>query len=495
LAGTVASRISYQGRLTDAAGNPLNGNYNLVFQLWNDATAGSQVGSDIVRNNVPVESGLFTVELDVPQEAFNGQALWLRVQVNGQWLSPRQELLPVPYALSLKPGATVYNTTGLGVQGRSDNDDGVVGWTGASDKSGVFGNSQVGTGVTGRSTTNHGVQGFSTDSYGGYFRGWSGIWAQSTGGPAGVFDNAVRITGSDWHGIQIDGTSWAGIWVDSSGADGFEVGSAGRHGLHVHSANEHGVYIEGTGTGDAIHIDGAGNNGLRVDSATNEGINVVSAGRSGVYVYSAGWEGVEVGSAGYNGVYVQSAGYDGIRVQTAGQDGLRIFDTVGRDYIRAGSDVDLDFRVTNNGTAYADGGWQGAADFAELMSTEGNPAAYEPGDVLVISAESDRSVALSSKPYSTMVIGIYSEEPGFVGSSHAMEEQRDDEIPVAIVGIVPCKVSAENGPIHRGDLLTTSSTLGHAMKASEPKLGAILGKALGELESGTGVIDVLVTLQ
>jgi len=44
LAGTVASKISYQGHLTDAGGNPLNGNYNLVFQLWDDASAGSQLG-------------------------------------------------------------------------------------------------------------------------------------------------------------------------------------------------------------------------------------------------------------------------------------------------------------------------------------------------------------------------------------------------------------------------------------------------------------------
>ena len=107
LADTVASKISYQGRLTDAGGNPLDGNYNLVFQLWDDASAGSQVWGDIVRNNVPVSNGLFTVDLDMLQEVFNGRALWLRIQVNGQWLSPRQELLPVPYALSLRPGATI----------------------------------------------------------------------------------------------------------------------------------------------------------------------------------------------------------------------------------------------------------------------------------------------------------------------------------------------------------------------------------------------------
>jgi hypothetical protein len=57
-------------------------------------------------------------------------------------------------------------------------------------------------------------------------------------------------------------------------------------------------------------------------------------------------------------------------------------------------------------------------------------------------------------------------------------------------------VSAENGPVHRGDLLVTSSTPGHAMKAGpNPPQGTVLGKALGELTEGSGVILVLVTLQ
>jgi hypothetical protein len=63
------------------------------------------------------------------------------------------------------------------------------------------------------------------------------------------------------------------------------------------------------------------------------------------------------------------------------------------------------------------------------------------------------------------------------------------------VGIVPCKVSAENGPISPGDLLVTSSTPGHAMRDADPAVGTVLGKALEEMPSGTGVIKVLVTLQ
>jgi hypothetical protein len=72
-----------------------------------------------------------------------------------------------------------------------------------------------------------------------------------------------------------------------------------------------------------------------------------------------------------------------------------------------------------------------------------------------------------------------------------------NEVPLAVVGIVPCKVTAENGPIVPGDLLVTSSIPGHAMKGTDRSrmLGAVVGKALEPMQKGTGVIQVLVTLQ
>jgi hypothetical protein len=68
---------------------------------------------------------------------------------------------------------------------------------------------------------------------------------------------------------------------------------------------------------------------------------------------------------------------------------------------------------------------------------------------------------------------------------------------MAMVGIVPTRVTAENGPIRKGDLLVTSSKSGFAMKGTDRSrmLGAVIGKAMGTLDSGTGVIEVLVTLQ
>src|SRR5262249_27063910 len=100
--------------------------------------------------------------------------------------------------------------------------------------------------------------------------------------------------------------------------------------------------------------------------------------------------------------------------------------------------------------------------------------------------------------------GVYSTQPSILGTGkHGVDDSLAGEVPVALLGIVPTKVTAENGPIHVGDLLVTSSLPGHAMKA-RPKVvkgvrvypaGAILGKALEPLRQGNGVIKVLVTLR
>jgi hypothetical protein len=102
----------------------------------------------------------------------------------------------------------------------------------------------------------------------------------------------------------------------------------------------------------------------------------------------------------------------------------------------------------------------------------------------------------ASDPYSHMVAGIYSTKPG-VTDRHQSTPKSTDELPMAMIGIVPVKVSAENGAILPGDPLVASSTAGYAMKGTdrEKMIGAIIGKAMGHLERGEGKIQVLVTLQ
>ena len=59
------------------------------------------------------------------------------------------------------------------------------------------------------------------------------------------------------------------------------------------------------------------------------------------------------------------------------------------------------------------------------------------------------------------------------------------------------KVDANYGAIKAGDLLTTSWHAGYAMKVQDKVAasGAVIGKALGSLATGTGTIPVLVTLK
>ncbi len=158
------------------------------------------------------------------------------------------------------------------------------------------------------------------------------------------------------------------------------------------------------------------------------------------------------------------------------------------------------FRVDTNGVAYADGGFQSSgADFAESFSVRGKRSEYEPGDVLEIDQKANRNLALSRHPYATLVAGIYSTKPGMLATPHNIDDPivKSSEVPLAVVGIVPCKVTAENGPIARGDLLVTSSRAGYAMRGTDRRrmLGAVVGKALEPLPKGHGVIQVLVTLQ
>ena len=256
-----------------------------------------------------------------------------------------------------------------------------------------------------------------------------------------------------------------GVWAH--GGDGY--------GLFAHSDNNHSSYV-----------DGAGTNGLHVDSAADHG----------VYVQFAGWDGVTVWSAAVAGMYVHSATNDGVLVDTAGWDGVHVTGPVGESYFGSGTLANEDFLVLNTGEVRSKAGFATPSHgYAEIVPVEGATADYEPGDVMVAGSAGKGAMALSSLAYSPAVIGVYSASPALVGGQPVPKDQQAGGLPVTILGLVPCKVSAENGPIRPGDLLVTSATPCHAMRADDPPAGTVLGKALEVLDSGTGVIQVLGNLQ
>lgn len=126
----------------------------------------------------------------------------------------------------------------------------------------------------------------------------------------------------------------------------------------------------------------------------------------------------------------------------------------------------------------------------------------EQGDVVVIDRENGLRVTRSTKPGDTAVYGIVSSFEqaaiviGGVGGPEVVKGEKD-VAPIALIGRVIVKASDENGPITIGDLLTTSATRGHVMRCDDRTkyAGAIIGKALEPLNSGKGVITVLVSMQ
>ncbi len=110
-ASPISSEFTYQGRLSQA-GEPCTGAYDLQFALYDASEGGNAVGQTLLLTNVSVTDGLFTAVLDFGPEVFDGEARWLEISVRAGdspeavILSPRQALMPKPYAIHAANAAT-----------------------------------------------------------------------------------------------------------------------------------------------------------------------------------------------------------------------------------------------------------------------------------------------------------------------------------------------------------------------------------------------------
>jgi hypothetical protein len=141
----------------------------------------------------------------------------------------------------------------------------------------------------------------------------------------------------------------------------------------------------------------------------------------------------------------------------------------------------------------------GGADLSEKFDVGGGEGDIEAGMVVSIDPGHEGRLELARAPYDHRVAGVIS---GAGGVQPGMLMGQDGSIasgarPVALIGRVYCRATAANGPIEPGDLLTTSMVPGHCMRVDDPSRapGAILGKAMGSLKKGEGLILVLVGLQ
>jgi len=97
----VPQKINYQGKITIDGQIPPNQNYSMTFSIYDALTEGTQLWTE--NQTVYVENGVFSVLLGdftlIPFGVFNGDTRYLQVTVNGTPLTPRKEMVSVPYAL------------------------------------------------------------------------------------------------------------------------------------------------------------------------------------------------------------------------------------------------------------------------------------------------------------------------------------------------------------------------------------------------------------
>ncbi|MBI4396208.1 MAG: hypothetical protein HY548_03865, partial [Elusimicrobia bacterium] len=103
--------INYQGKLTDENGNPLTGSHSFAFSIHDDDSAGSLLWTET--KDLYVENGVFNVQLGTttvfPDDLFNGSVRYLRVNVDGQDLSPRERLVSAPFAIRVADNSVGTN--------------------------------------------------------------------------------------------------------------------------------------------------------------------------------------------------------------------------------------------------------------------------------------------------------------------------------------------------------------------------------------------------
>ncbi len=242
----VPSKMSYQGFYTEN-GSPVTGTRNMVFKIFTNSTCTGSPLQTMTKNNTQVADGLFTAILDVTAANFNGQGLWLRVEVNSAALGCA-EIIPAPYALHSASTGALH---GRPVSSAAPASSQVLSWTGsqwapAADNShDHLGQSWTGSLNPGLQITN--TSGSSVFTRGVAMRGLNGTGAVGDLHPGGSFWPA----GGEFAGSNglIGAASNEGF--DGYGVIGLAQGSAGRgvYGVASHpSGTNYGVYGESYST-------------------------------------------------------------------------------------------------------------------------------------------------------------------------------------------------------------------------------------------------------
>lgn len=124
-----------------------------------------------------------------------------------------------------------------------------------------------------------------------------------------------------------------------------------------------------------------------------------------------------------------------------------------------------------------------SAQYADVAERYLADAIYEPGTVLHFGGSHE--VSQCNVDHCTRIAGVVSTNPAYIMNDGLAGEHVVD---VALLGRVPCQVQ---GPVSRGDMMVSAGN-GRARAEANPKLGAVIGKALQDFNGDVGVIEVVV---
>ncbi len=311
------------------------------------------------------------------------------------------------------------------------------------------------------SNTNAGNVGIGTTSPGSKLQVTGAVRARGGApGPAGVNDNGYAFAGNS-------GDNDSGMFSSADGQVAFYTDAAER--VRISGAN---VGVGTTSPETALHIVRQPTNQRGTLSLEGTAHTFMSFYPDGAAAGRKAWFGYEDANTNDVKIANQVAGAN-IVLQTAGGGATRVnvLEIIG------GSDVAEPYDIAPAGDTRP-----------------------EPGLLVSIDAAHIGRMRVSSDAYDRGVAGIISGANGIRPGMVLRQEGSvaDGALPVASFGRVWCWVDAgSGGPVVPGDLLTTSDTPGHAMKVSDAarSQGAVIGKAMSSLETGRGLVLVLVSLQ
>jgi hypothetical protein len=538
LAEPVTTAFTYQGRLHHN-GSPANGIYDLRFELYVAATGGSPIGAPVVLPSQIITGGLFSADLNFGGPAvFDGTAYWLAVSAKPGGTATyvpvpgRAAIRPAPYSIhalsaaGVKDGAITSNSLANGA---------VTGAKLASSAVGLAQLNATGTPGSGQVLAYNG-SGLSwiTPPGGGGGGPWllNGVNTYYNNGNVGIGTQTpankltVRTTDSGYGMEHTNGTvrlatyagganpfgGWLGTisnhplsFFVNDGSSSMVIATNGNVGIGTVSAAGKLHLFDGSESVQVIECGGGINSGARLkfknphgqwETGTSRGYNDEE-----YYIYRSGSPSAQFAVRPNGDAYAAGDITANRIILRADPDATTNTAVLCTDpsvvnFVPYNKATNRPLNLITRDATVRQLTITGGADLAEPFPIK--ERGIEKGSVVVIDEDHPGRLKLSTGAYDRKVAGIVSGARGIQpGISMIQEDALEAGENVSLSGRVYVKADTSAGPIGPGDLLTTSTTPGLAMKAAvhDKAQGAILGKAMTSLSSGEGMVLVLVTLQ